>query len=402
MSTQLKKNQNMQELADDVGLDLIPVKEKSLIEVTILSKSRNKILVDVKGITLGFIPEKEFSSDIYDLKAGDKVLAYVLCVENDDGYAVLSLKKADKERFVTNLNQKFKDQETIPVRIKQANRGGLIAEFGSLEGFLPASQLASNHYPKVGDNKDRILSKLNEMVGQNLKVKIINFDQANNKLIFSEKAAGDSILEEKLHTLSVGQVLDGVVSGVVDFGIFIDVGGLEGLVHISEISWNKVDNLRSLYKVGDPVKVKVLSIENNKVYFSIKRLANDPWLEFVKDLAIDQKVMGKVSKVTPFGVFVEINNQIKGLVHISELVDKMKETKNGKLEDILSLGQEYQFVIKEIDPDNHKINLVLANEEVVNKSKKTSTDSDTKTKEVKSVSKKTAKPKEKTTKAKKK
>lgn len=362
MSTSLK-SQTMQELVDEVGLDLIPLKEGSLVEVSILAKSKTKVLVDVKGITLGIIPEKEFSSDINELKPGDKVLAYVLCMENDDGYAVLSLKRADRERFALNLGQKFKDQDTISVRVKQANRGGLIVEYGSLEGFLPASQLASSHYPKVGDNKDRILTKLNELIGQSLKVKILNFDQSANKLIFSEKAAGDSILEEKIHSIKVDQVLDGVITGIVDFGIFVDIGGLEGLAHISEISWEKVDNIRGMFKVGDPVKVKVLNIENNKVYFSIKRLTEDPWLKSVKDYQITNRVSGKVSKITPFGVFVELGNQVKGLVHISELTQELKKTASGKLEDILELGKQYDFIIKDIDLDNHKINLVLADKD---------------------------------------
>lgn len=354
-----KNPQTMQELAEEVGTSLMPLKEKTLIEVIILSKTRNRILVDVQGITQGIISEKEFSSDIGELKPGDKVLAYILCVENDNGFAVLSLKKADKERFTANINQKFKEQETVTVRIKQANRGGLIVEYGNLEGFLPASQLASSHYPKVGDNKDRIIGKLNELVGKSLKVKIINFDEPNNKLIFSEKAAGDSILEEKIGSLQIGQELDGEISGVVDFGVFVDIGGLEGLVHISEISWDKVENIRNLFHLGDKVKVKVLSLENGKVYFSIKRLTTDPWLELVKDLKPGQVVKGKVSKITPFGAFVDLEGNIKGLIHISELTDEMKKSASGKLEDVLNFGKEYDFTIKEIENDNHKINLTM-------------------------------------------
>jgi len=378
VSTSLK-SQTMQEFADEMGQDLIPIKEGALVEVSIISKSRNKILVDVKGITLGIIPEKEFSSDINELKAGDKVLAYALCIENDDGYAVLSLKKADKERFAINLNQKFKDQEIISVRVKQANRGGLIVEYGSLEGFLPASQLSSSHYPKVGDNKDKILSKLNEMIGQSLKVKIINFDTQSNKLIFSEKAAGDTVLDEKIQSIKPDQKLDGVITGVVDFGIFVDVGGLEGLVHISEISWDKVENLRSMFRIGDKVEVKVLNIEDRKVYFSIKRLTDDPWLKMVKNYQVGQKVSGKVGKITPFGVFVELDNQAKGLVHISELSSEIKKTQSGKLEDLLTLGEKYEFMIKDIDLDNHKINLVLATEKAsVNETKPEKTDNEEK------------------------
>lgn len=370
----------MQDLVDQVGTALIPIKEKSLVEVTILAKSRTKVLVDVQGITLGFIPEKEFSSDIGELQVGDKVLAYVLSQENDDGYVVLSLKRADKERFLTNLQQKFTNQEFLTVRVKQANRGGLMVEYGSLEGFLPASQLASNHYPKVGDNKERIVTELNKLVGQNLKVKILNYDQSANKLVFSEKAAGDSLLEEKIKTLQVGQELAGTVSGIVDFGIFVDIGGLEGLVHISEIAWHKVENIRKMFQMGDKVKVKILSIEANKIYFSMKRLTPDPWLEAAKNYPVGQQVQGKVSKITPFGVLVELDEQIKGLIHISELLAELKKSGQEKIEDLLVLGKEYDFIIKSVDLDNHKINLVLAGQKIEIEKRK---EKETKTEKVK-------------------
>jgi small subunit ribosomal protein S1 len=349
----------MLDLVNEVGPALIPIKERSMVDATVVTKSKNKILVNIKGLNLGFIPEKEFSSDVYELKPGDKVLAYVLSSENDDGFAVLSLKRADKERFMSNLSDKFKNQDIVTVRVKQANRGGLIVEYGSLEGFLPASQLSSTHYPKVGDDKDRIMGKLNELVSQNLKVKILSYDQQNNKLIFSEKAAGDVVLEEKINTLKVNDEYDGNISGIVDFGVFVDIGGLEGLVHISEISWDKVENLKKIFKIGDKVKVKVLNLEGNRVYFSIKRLTQDPWLEQVKNYSVGQVVKGKISKITPFGIFVELSDQVKGLIHISELVEKIKQTPSGKIEELFNLGSEYEFTISSLEPDSRKINLSL-------------------------------------------
>lgn len=353
------KKQTMLDLVNEVGPALIPIKERSMVDATVVTKSKNKILVNIKGLNLGFIPEKEFSSDVYELKPGDKVLAYVLSSENDDGFAVLSLKRADKERFMSNLSDKFKNQDIVTVRVKQANRGGLIVEYGSLEGFLPASQLSSTHYPKVGDDKDRIMGKLNELVSQNLKVKILSYDQQNNKLIFSEKAAGDVVLEEKINTLKVNDEYDGNISGIVDFGVFVDIGGLEGLVHISEISWDKVENLKKIFKIGDKVKVKVLNLEGNRVYFSIKRLTQDPWLEQVKNYSVGQVVKGKISKITPFGIFVELSDQVKGLIHISELVEKIKQTPSGKIEELFNLGSEYEFTISSLEPDSRKINLSL-------------------------------------------
>lgn len=359
MPTPTKNRTTMQDIVDQLNNSLIPIKEGKMIEVTILAKSKNKILVDVSGYNLGFIPEKEFSNDVNDLAMNDNVLAYVLSAENSDGYTVLSLKRADRERFASSIKQKFDSQEAITVRIKQANKGGLIAEYGSMEGFLPASQLASNHYPKVGENKEQILSKLNELISQNLKVKIINYEENPPKLIFSEKAAGDGALEEKMKTLQVGQQFEGRITGIVDFGIFVDIGNVEGLVHISEISWDKVSNLREMFKVGQLVKVQIISIENNKVSFSIKRLSKDPWLDAIKDLEVGQNVSGKVIKITPFGLFIELANNLKGLIHISELATLINESKTSKIEDLLPLNSIQQFYIASIDINNHKINLTL-------------------------------------------
>lgn len=359
----------MQKLADKLGIDLIPIKENTLAEVTILAKSRNKILVDVGGITLGFIPEKEFSSDIAELKPKDKILAYVLSVENDDGFVVLSLKRAEKDRLMKNLDEKFQKKEELIVHIKQANRGGLMVDYGNIEGFLPVSQLASNHYPKVGDDREKILSKLNELVGEDLKVKVINFDKAYNKLIFSEKAATNDLVEKKIKDLNIGQKLNGKVTGVADFGIFVDVDGIEGLVHISEISWERINDLKKLYKIGDEVNVEVISVENSKVSLSIKRLQPDPWLKLVKDYKKGQITEGKITRLTPFGAFVELPKKVSGLVHISELEDELKKVKSSKIEDVLIFGNSYKFEIISIEPETHKINLTIAKNKSIKEKK---------------------------------
>lgn len=372
------KNQSdtMLDLVNTVTKPLIPVKKGTIIEVEIISRSRNKIVVDVQGFNFGYIPEKEFSFDEGDLKPGDKILAYVLMEENKDGYVILSLKRADRERFARNLREKFSQKENLTVRIKEANKGGLLAEYGSIEGFLPVSQLASQHYPRVGNDKEKIVSRLKELVGKNLTVKILSFDENANKTVFSEKAAGDTLLDSKTKSLKIGQTLDGIVTGIVDFGIFVDLGGLEGLVHISEISWDKVDNLPKLFKVGDKVKVQIITIDNNKVSLSIKRLTPDPWLESIKDYKTDTVVKGTVSRITPFGVFVNINNKLNGLVHISELINKLKEEKTSRIEEILNLDKEYSFKITNIEKGTHKIALTLAEEKTKtaaeNKVKKTS------------------------------
>lgn len=364
----------MQEVLEKRANDIVPIKLNSTIEVNILAKSKNKILVDVAGITQGFIPEKEFSQDASELKAGDKILAYVLSVENDDGLTVLSLKRAEKDRFVKNLQEKADKEESITVHIKQANRGGLMAEYGSIEGFLPVSQLASNHYPRVGDDKEKIIGKLNELVGKNLTVKILSLDDEANKLVFSEKAASSESIAKKISKYKVGDKIEGKITGVADFGVFVELDeGVEGLVHISEISWDRISNLKDKFRIGDKIKVEIISIEANKISLSMKRLLLDPWLDKIKDFKVGQKISGKIIKITAFGIFVELKNDTKGLTHISELVEAMKEKKANKIEDLFSLDEKYSFKISEIDKNNHKINLILDDSHTKNTKKKKAT-----------------------------
>lgn len=364
----MTKNQDtkMQDLLKDAGTNLIPFKEGSLIEVEVISKSKKRILVDVKGLNLGVIPEKEFSADITELEAGDKILAYVVLSEDDKGYTVLSLRRSDRERFQKNLAESFKNKETVTVMIKEANRGGLIVEYNRQEGFLPSSQLASNHYPRVGSDKEKILGKLKELVGQSLKVKIITYDPANGKVIFSEKEAGDSLLVEKIAQFKIGDVKEGTVTGVVNFGLFVEIEGVEGLVHISEVSWEKIEDLNKLYKPGDKIKAKIISLDSNRLSLSIKQLMSDPWTEAAKAYIPKQVVKGTVTKISPFGAFVKLGKDVNGLVHVSEFSHGDEKNNHApRIEDYLEVGKEYNFNIISVEPAVHKINLSLVAEKAV-------------------------------------
>jgi len=361
----------MLDLLKDAGTNLIPFKEGSLIEVEVISKSKKRILVDVKGLNLGVIPEKEFSADITDLEPGDKVLAYVVLSEDDKGYTVLSLRRSDRERFQKNLSESFKNKETVTVTVKEANRGGLIVEYNRQEGFLPSSQLASNHYPRVGSDKEKILGKLKELVGKSLKVKIITYDPANGKVIFSEKEAGDSLLVEKISQFKTGDVKEGTVTGVVNFGLFVEIEGVEGLVHISEVSWEKIEDLGKLFKPGDKIKAKIISLDSNRLSLSIKQLILDPWIKVAKAYSPKQIVDGTVTKISPFGAFVKLDKDINGLVHISEFNHgEEKNSHVSRVEDYLEVGKEYKFKIISVEPDVHKINLSLVAEKATPTKKK--------------------------------
>ncbi len=348
--------QTMASLVETAGKELIQIREGKMVDATVISVTRQRVLVDVKGFALGFVPEREFSSTVLDLQPGDPITAYVLLAENDDGFVVLSLKRADRERYMKSLDDAYQKKETVSVRVKDANRGGLLVEFGNIEGFLPVSQLASAHYPKVGGDRDAIQGRLKELITKMLEVKIINFDPRANKLIFSEKAAGDALAETRAAELPVGQKLTGVVTGIVDFGLFVRVNDVEGLVHISEVSWDRVTNLRELFKPGQNVDVMVTDVEGGRVSLSMKRLASDPWVEKMSELKVGQPITGNVAKITSFGVFVEVLPEVTGLAHISEF--GLEGDK--RLSDVLTIGQPADFVVKSIDQAQHRINLVPA------------------------------------------
>lgn len=351
-----KNFKSMQDLVEKTGADLVPIKSGEMVDAKILKVTRSKILVDVAGLNTGIIPEKEFSSDVLDLKKDDVIPAYVLMMENEEGNVVLSLKRASKERYWRILKESHKDGKPIKVRVKQANRGGLIVEHGNIEGFLPVSQLTSDHYPRVGDRKDKILEHLKKLVNNSLEVKVITLEPENSKVIFSEKEAGDKALDKTLDNYKVGQKLIGKITGVVDFGIFVDLGDIEGLVHISEVSWDKVENIKKLYSPGDKIDVEVIDISNGRISLSIKRLKKDPWVDVIKDYKVKDEVKGKVTKITPYGAFVKIDGKLNAMFHISEMnVVDNKDTNN--LEDLLEVGEEYDFVINNIEKKSHKISL---------------------------------------------
>ena len=368
------KAQSMKEIAAEAGNRLIPIHVGELFEVKIIQILKTRILVDVGGFSLGFIPEQEFSPDMVDLKVGDKILAYVLSLENDDGYVILSLKRADKERITKMLDEKYESGQELQVKTTSANKGGLLCQFGEFEGFLPVSQLATSHYPKVASgDRDEIFNRLKSLVGQTFHVKILTFEPAAGKLIFSEKAAGDTVMQEKIKNIAIGKKLSGEITGVVNFGLFIKVKILEneemeGLVHISEASWEHINDLTKQFNVGQKVNVEVISTDNNRLSLSIKRLQPDPWLKEAEGFKIGKVVEGTVTKITPFGAFVKVGS-IDGLVHISELGEKVADA-----HEVVQEGKSYQFKVTAIEPELHKLSLSLkesdAKESKVEKPKK--------------------------------
>ncbi len=350
--------QTMSELLG-TGVEIKVLKVGDMVEGTLISVGKNEVYIDLEGYGVGVVRGRELYDDeatLSALKPGDKIFVSVVEAENKDGIVELSLRQAGQERVWQTLREKMESREVVRTKILEANKGGLMVEINNVMGFLPVSQLSLEHYPRVEDgDKNRILSVLQSYVGQQFDVQIITADAQEEKLIVSEKAVFEKETENKLGQLKIGQVVEGMVTGVVDFGAFVKFGELEGLVHISELAWQRIENPRDIIKVGQKVTAKIISIDKGRVSLSIKQLQEDPWLEAVKKYQIGQAVKGKVAKVMPFGVFVELDKDIQGLAHIMEL--SHEAVKNP--EEILKPGEEKEFKIISIEPAEHRLGLSL-------------------------------------------
>ncbi len=343
----------MEDLMASYG-DINVPKEGDVLEGTIINVTKNGVWLDLGTFGTGLVVGPEVYDLESEVKVGDAMNASVISQETDEGYVLLSLRKATREKVWEKLARMMNEGEVFKVKPFDANKGGLLIEYETVRGFLPVSQLSTEHYPRVSD-KDEILIRLNELIGKPLDVVVLDTDKAEQKLIFSEKAANKDKTEELLSKFKVNDKVKGRVTGVVDFGIFLNVQGVEGLVHISEISWDRVENPSDFVKIGDGVDVQIIGIENEKISLSMKRLADDPWLKKVKDLAVGDNVKGEVSRITPFGAFVKLPQGIEALVHISELSDKHI----GSPDEVVSEGKEYEFKVISLDADNHKLALSL-------------------------------------------
>ncbi len=325
-----------------------------VVHGTILSVKKHEVLIDLGPLGVGLVPRREvgFSKNY---KEGDEVTASVVDTELDNGYSLLSLRKAAKDRGWDEVRQKMDDGEVITISPYDANRGGLLVEYEGVRGFLPVSQLSAEHYPRVGSSdKDEILQRLNGLVGKEMQVRVLDVDRRANKLIFSEKEAIKEGLAERFEKLAIGDTVKGVVTGVVDFGVFVNVEGIEGLIHISEISWERVNNPSDYVKVGQTVEAKIIAIDKERLSLSMKQLTKDPWLDEVEQFKPGDTVEGTVTRITPFGAFVQLSPAVEALVHVSELGGDGTDP-----EKVFTLNERKEFVVLDIDKDNRKISLSL-------------------------------------------
>ena len=326
------------------------------IDGKVISIKKHEILIDLGSQGVGLVPRRE-ASYIKDLELGTDVTASVIEAEMEDGYVLLSLRKAVKDKGWDLVQEKMDNAETVEITPYDANRGGLLVEYEGIRGFLPVSQLSAEHYPRVGSaDKDEILQRLNSLVGKSIKVRILDAIKKENKLIFSEKEAVKDGLAERFSSLKVGDVVKGVVTGVVDFGVFVNVDGIEGLVHISEISWERVNNPSDYVKVGDEIEAKIIAIDKERLSLSMKQLTEDPWLNEVEKLKKGSKVEGTVTRITPFGAFVQISPAVEALVHVSEL----GEGSDVDPEKVFTLNERKSFKVLDIDKEGRKISLSIS------------------------------------------
>ena len=327
-----------------------------MVTGTVLSLRKHEVLIDLGAQGVGFVPRREVGFS-RALKEGDEVTASVVDTELDNGYSLLSLRKAAKDRGWEEVAVKQESGEIIEVSPYDANRGGMLVEYEGVRGFLPVSQLSAEHYPRVGSSdKDEILQRLNGLINKTLKVRILDSDRKANKLIFSEKEAVKDGLAKRFESLKIGDSVNGVVTGVVDYGAFVNVDGIEGLVHISEISWERVSNPAEYVKVGETIEAKIISIDKDRLSLSIKQLTQDPWLDEVSKFKVGETVEGTVTRITPFGAFVQISPAVEALVHVSELGGG----DNADPEKVFMLNERKNFVILDIEKESRKISLSLS------------------------------------------
>jgi len=353
-----------------------------VVEGRVIETSSNALYLDIEPFGTGIVLGREIKDGMGTgkLKVGDKVSATVTDLENDEGFIELSIREASYEKAWEDLESKRDTQEKIITKVASANKGGLLVEVNGISGFLPVSQLASKNYPRVEDgDKNKIFNLLKKLIGQEIEVRIMDVDRVSEKLIVSEKAAQKEKDREVISNLRVGDVVEGEISGVVDFGAFIkfyspgsegkatDEEKLEGLVHISELAWQLIENPRDIVKVGNKVKAKIIGIDDNKISLSLRALEKDPWSLVGEKYKVGDIVKGTVHKINHFGAFVYLDKDIHGLAHVSE----MAELFPGKnMDELIKAGGEYDWKILSIESREHRMGLALADKAAKKKDEK--------------------------------
>lgn len=334
-----------------------------LVEGPVIGIEKAAIYIDLAPYGTGIIYGREYIAArdlIKKTNLGDLIKAKVVDIENEDGYVELSLKEAKAALLWSDAENAIKDKTIFELTIKDANKGGLIIDWQGVSGFLPASQLKAEHYPRVEDSdKDKILRELKKLAGTKLAVTMISANPKDGKIIFSEKDNNPEERQEVVSKYSVGDELECEVTGIVDFGVFLKIEeGLEGLVHISELDWGLVEDPRTMFKLKDKVKAKIIDIKDGKISLSIKSLKDNPWKAFEGSLKKGDVVKGVVIKYNKHGALVSIKEGVAGLVHHSTFGSEEK------LREALQLGRTYSFTVTLFEPKEQRMTLVFGEQKV--------------------------------------
>lgn len=331
------------------------LKQGDVIEGIITELKKNELWVDLGAYGIGVVSRREIAGG-QTLEKGATVTVSIVESDTDEGHAILSMRRAAKDKGWDELQRLMDGGEIIEIYPYDANRGGLLIEAEGIRGFLPVSQLAAGNYPRVsGADKDEILQKLHALTAKPMRVRILDVNKKDNKLIVSEKEAVKDELKGRFEKLTVGDTVKGVVTGVIDFGAFVNVDGIEGLIHISEISWERVEDPSKYLKVGDEVEAKIIAIDKDRLSLSLKQMQEDPWLGEVKAFKKGDTVEGKITRITPFGAFVQLSPAVEALVHVSE----MSDDESIDPEKLFQLNEKKKFKIIDVDTDARKIALSL-------------------------------------------
>lgn len=353
-----EQNTMMSQLLKD-SPPILRVKPGELVEGTVVFRGKNKLLLDIQGVATGIVSGRELRDSFNtfrDLKLGDVVASLVLEEEDDEGMVVLSLRMASQQKAWDKFHRLVESDATMKFTAQEANKGGLLSNIDGIRTFLPVSQLAPVHYPRVNNaDPTEIISRLQRYVGHTFTVKIITMDEEAGKIVVSEREAMSEERAKALEGLKIGEVKDGAVSGLVKFGLFVAFDGLEGLVHISEIAWGHVKNPSEYAQIGDKVRVKVIGIDGEKLSLSIKQLTKDPWEEIAERYPVGKKVQGTVVRFADYGAFIKLEKDINGLVHLSELAHH----KVADPAEILTIGQKVEAQVINIDVDERRIGLSI-------------------------------------------
>jgi len=328
----------------------------NIVEGRIIKISKSAIIVELGAMGTGIVYGGELKDNrnlLKELNTGQEISALVLDAENEDGFVELSLKEAHLEKIWKNLQEKKQDNDVITVKITEANRGGLVVKFSDLVGFLPVSQLSYQNYPRVeGGDKNKILQHLNQFIGKEMTVKIINLDKKEEKLVVSEKAAQEGKTRQDIEKYNQGDIVEGTVTALTNFGAFVKFDeNIEGLVHISELDWQIVDHPSQVLKENEKVKAKIINIQNNQISLSIKALKKDPWENVAKKYKVGKTIKGTVIKITPSGAFVQVSKGIHGLARAS--------SQDQSIENSLKISESYNFKISSISPESHRMALEI-------------------------------------------